>query len=470
MIRKFKTFNFTAEIVKKNPNRTAIIEGDEKISFQTLANSVAFAASKLKEFFKQGEIVPVLSENNADFIIAIYALWTIGAIPAPLNIMLSETQLSEMLEILGTEKYLSHKNINKLPPDLAVDMTELYGEISEINSREFSPNARALILFTSGSSGKPKAVLFTFENLFANTKNVIKYFRARRKDAWLASLPFYHIGGFAIIVRALLASAPVILPKSLSFNEQLNVIEKTKPAFFSVVQTTLKRLVESGVKPYPQLKSVFAGGGPINSATMKAAIERGFPVHKVYGSTETTSMITILSPRQFKKFPESAGKPFKKIKLEISPQNEIVVEGEQISIGYFNDEDETKKRFQKNKFYTGDVGYVNEKGFLFITGRKEDFIITGGENVNLQKVKKAILALEEISDAETFSLPDEEWGEKLCAAIVVKTEISDEKLKEKLSPLLGKYEIPKQLFRVNEIPRDHLGKAKIEELKKVIAH
>ena len=450
-------------------DKPAIITRESVTTWGELLTIVNEKAGYFAKKFSRNEIVPLLSENSREFITTVYALWKIGALPAPLNTMYSDAQIKEVLEIVGAKRIVVSKKLEKkfaFAESIPIDenFTTLKNSTAKTNE-----NPNALILFTSGSTAFPKAVKFSFENLRANAENVVKYFNANENDAWLATLPFYHIGGFAMITRASSVCAPLVFPRSLSFENIRDALATHKPAFFSLVMTTLKRLTESGAESYEELKAVLAGGGPIDATTMRKAIGLGFPVYKVYGSTETTSMITVLSPNDFLHKPEAAGKPFGAVNVELSDDNEITVSGEQIVSGYFNNSAETTKRFKNGKFFSGDIGKFDENGFLYILGRKADFIISGGENVNLQKVKKTILSLAEISDAETFALPDREWGEKLCAVVVSSKEnITETEIKRKLKEKLAAFEIPKTIYFMDEIPRDKLGKAKKKEITKSI--
>ncbi len=464
----FQTVDFIGECAEKFPGKKFIYENGKAITFENLKETVDKKARLYNEIFADENIVPIISENSADFVSTVFALWKTGKTPAPLNTMFSEVRLREALEIIGGDKAIVSSGFRNLPDNLAkIDISET-GENPFSETAGLEKSRTALILFTSGTTGASKAVPLTFENLFANASSVARYFNYNEKNSWLASLPFYHIGGFSIITRAIFKCAPVIIPRSLSFRALAEEIERSKPSFFSVVQTTLKRIVETDLKTYPELIAVFAGGGPIDAGTMRSAIAKGFPVFKVYGSTETASMITILSPDEFSNKPEAAGKAFDGIKIMTDKKNEIVVSGKQIAKSYYNNNQATEERFRNGKFFTGDIGKLDNEGFLFITGRKEDFIITGGENVNLQKVKKALLSNGNIEDAEAFALPDTEWGEKLCAVVVPKNKITAAQIKSELAQTLAKYEIPKEIFCVKEIPRTDVGKAKTEEIIKMI--
>ncbi len=460
--------NNNIEIIS-NCGNVAIETEKITLTYSELLSRIQRKAAYFSQFINKGEIVPILSENSIEFVVTIFALWKIRSIPSPINIMLSEAEINELLEIVKANKVIVSENLkNKISNYSTIEIEGEFPIKKSSTSIEIDKDSDALILFTSGSTSKPKAVLFTFRNLLANAEDISKIFTSLENDSWLASLPFYHIGGFAIIFRSIFSYSKIIIPESLHFESIVKSIEKFHPSFFSVVQTTLKRLLENDVKPYSELCAIFAGGGPIGTKTMRTAIKKGFPVYKVYGSTETTSMVTILSPEDFEQKPEAAGKPFSGINLTLTNENEIIIGGEQIAKGYFNNPEETSKKFRDEKFYTGDLGRIDDDGFLFITGRKEDFIISGGENVNLQKVKKVFLSLDFIEDAETFALPNSEWGEKLCVALVLKEKTGKEAIKSMVSRHLGKFEIPKEIFVVNHIPRNHLGKIKKSELLNLI--
>jgi len=461
------------EHIENKGGENALVSSEAKLTWEELSEISSCNSSVIYEVFASTEFVPLLFQNPFRFTQSVYAVWQSGKIPVPINPDAGNKEIINILKPLRTKKLIS---------DIRIRVKSLHGEIEVLDWNELTKievpqkskkkrNKTAVVIFTSGSTGYPKGVPVTFDNLNANINSILRLIKISPKDSWLASLPFFHIGGFAIIWRALATGSTLFLPESFSTTDILKAVANFKPAQFSVVSTTLRKLIDD-ITPYKKLNAVFAGGGPVIGKLMKAAIDKGFPVYKVYGSTETTSMISVLTPQQFHKAPESAGKPFKEIELKISNPDEnrigeVCVKGAQITDGYLDGE---KNNFTEDEFLrTGDLGFLEKEGYLYITGRKSEFIISGGENINLQKIKKVLKSFPSVEDAEAIGLPDIKWGEKLVAVVVITNNADSFNPEKSLREILSKYEIPKEIKLVKEIPRTPLGKPKREELIKLFS-
>jgi O-succinylbenzoic acid--CoA ligase len=326
-------------------------------------------------------------------------------------------------------------------------------------------------MFTSGSSGKSKAVVHTFESLFESVKSTDSFADLSAEDIWLASLPLYHIGGFMILVRSLITGSSVVFPDSLEYKDILHAIHKFLPSHISIVPTTLLRLLNENVHPNANLKYVFLGGGPSEKQLILDAVNQGWPIVKVYGSTETCSMITALLPNEIKDKLESAGKVLDENKIKIMSMNkndpdgftnigevgEIIVSVKSLFKEYYNDQESTSQSIQNGWFYSGDFGWIDKDGYLFVESRREDLIITGGENVSANEVETAIKSHPSVKDAFVFALQDKTWGQIICAAIVSNDFGADE-IKDFLKTKTAAYKIPKRFFFMEKIPRNELGK------------
>jgi O-succinylbenzoic acid--CoA ligase len=458
------------ELTENKGEETALVSSSEKTTWKELKEISSENSSIIKEIFSSTELVPLMFRNPFRFTLAVYSVWRSGKIPVPLNTGASNDEIITTLKLLETDKLISDFNIDAKGFNDNIKILD-WNELGSIrvpynNNKENKISEIAVVIFTSGSTGYPKGVQISFNNLNANINSIQKLIEITTKDSWLASLPFFHIGGFAIIWRALATGATLYLPEGFSTKDIINAVNDYKPAQISVVSTTLRKLIDD-VHPYKELKAVFAGGGPVKGELMKVAVDKGFPVYKVYGSTETTSMVSVLTPQHFPEAPESAGKPLGGIEIKIANPDEngvgeVCVKGKQITAGYLNG---GKNNLTGDEFLrTGDLGFMSNEGYLYITGRKSEFIISGGENINLQKVKNALMSLPLVEDAEAIGIPDEKWGEKLVAVVVTKESAGSAELKKSLKEILSKFEIPKEIKRVNKIPRTPLGKSKREEL------
>ncbi len=457
--------------LKTAPQKKALVSASGNLTWEELYSFAEKTSAVIQNIFYSSEYVPLLFLNPFQFTLAVYSIWFAGKTPVPLNPTAGGEELINILEKLKTGKIISDLQDERefFSAGNEVILWDKLHEIKAEKSTLKSFSETAVVIFTSGSTGIPKGVPITFSNLNANINSILKKVNLTEADSWLASLPFFHIGGFAIIWRALALGSTLFLPDSFTSKEIIKVINEFRPSAFSVVSTTLIAMLDS-VSPYENIKTVFAGGGPVSGGLMKSAIDKGFPVYKVYGSTETVSMVTVLTPEDFSLAPESAGKPFDGITIKIENPDyngvgEVCVKGSQIASSYL---DESGTNLTEDGFLrTGDLGFFDNKGFLNIAGRKSEFIISGGENINLNKIKKALLELDEVQDAEAVGIPNDKWGEMLCAAIVPSVKTNYEEIKKSLEGKLSNFEIPKKIIFTNEIPRTPLGKPKQTEIKKL---
>jgi O-succinylbenzoic acid--CoA ligase len=231
-------------------------------------------------------------------------------------------------------------------------------------------------------------------------------------------------------------------------------------------------LVDKKIKPNPELKNVLLGGGYISNELIEQAIELGWKITKVYGSTETASFVTALSAAEFKLKPGSAGKPIAPNKLKIVDENnrtlvsnisgEILISSPAFMQGYLNEQ-----KNDETYFHSNDIGYLDDDGYLFLESRKSDLIISGGENINTFEVEKEILQHPTIKETAVFPIKSDEWGETVAAAIILEEGINNfhvEELKTFLKNKLASFKIPKNVFIEKELPKTELGKVEKNKL------
>jgi len=452
----------------------AIITHHYTLTYKYLADK----SETVKKYFSKQKInkddfIGIFGEHTIEFIISVLALWKLGATPVLLNPKVTQNELNDFLQsanfktLVGSEDQLKKYSITKqkfitLPNDLIESLDcEKTGEIN--------PEKTAAIIFTSGSSGKPKGVKLSFKSFYQSALIGNKTLNHSSNDKWLASLPFYHVGGFSIVTRSFLFGVPLIIPNSVQNYELIKSINEFKPTLLSLVSTQLRRLVDKKIKPNTELKNVLLGGGYVSNELVEKAIELGWKITKVYGSTETASFVTSLSPGEFKLKPGSAGKPLTPNKIKIIDENknelpnnsmgEILINSPSLMQGYLNkyNEDVTKQEY----FHSNDIGYLDDDGYLFLEGRKADIIISGGENINHLEVEKVILQYPAIKETSVFPLKSDEWGEIVAAVIVLKESIKEFKVQELslfLQNKLSSFKIPKKIFIEKELPKTELGK------------
>lgn len=466
---------------KQNPSDKAIITSSFTITFDEMKEKVLRTAYHLKEQnISAGDRVGIIEKNDVDFVINILSLWQLSAVPVPINTRLTEFEIEEQLAAARCSAVLAQKEFSSRIKSTGWKIIEYPFEIVSdhpfIGIQEIKLSDPSIIIFTSGSTNKSKGIILSFNSLFNSALMSNQLLRYTHSDRWLASLPFYHIGGFSIITRSFLFGIPLIIPDSLSTEDLLSAMNIHRPTFISLVAAQLKKIVDDEVSPNPELKNCLIGGGFSDYELIRKASELGWPVNIVYGSTETSSFVTALLKDELIFKPNSVGRavPTNKILITDNDGNEqkpfeigeIVVQSNALMLGYI-DESETKQVIKNGFYFTGDIGFLDEDGFLFIEGRKNFLISTGGENVNPIEVEKALLQHPLVGEAAVFPLKDQEWGEIIAAAVVLRDKsdrLSFTDLKNFLQERLTGFKIPKKIFFEDQLPKTELGKVEKDKL------
>ncbi|MBK8945102.1 MAG: acyl--CoA ligase [Ignavibacteriae bacterium] len=467
---------------KKNPETIFIKNNSSEFTF-----SQVFELSKMtsqyfvKKGIKNGNHVAIISENNLDFIITVNALWFVGAIPILINNRLKENEIINLLKHSDSDfLIIIGKKFNSL---LIEKINKIYFHLDKLKSPnnfndfvKLDVNKTAVMIYSSGSTGNPKLVQITFKNLFSSFTSADKLIKHSPNDIWLASLPFFHIGGFSIFTRAILSGSILAIPKSLKENDLFDAIKKFKPTLISLVPTMLKRILENQKRKLESIRIAFIGGGPSTQKLISDSIKNNFPICTVYGSTETSSMVTFADFNNLKKHGISAGITFPNVELKIINKNykkitngkvgEIVITSDSIALSYYKNEKINNLKI--GKFFTNDLGKIDENGNLQVLGRKDDIVISGGENISLNEIRN--LLLEKFKyEFETLKIADENWGESYFLIIEAKKSI---KIKNEITQYLRKniasYKLPKEILFVNKFPRTELGKIKKSDLVKIL--
>ena len=458
----------------------SFLSNNKLISIRTSSKTFTFRELFIKSFSKSlllkrilynsEKYIPVLISNSSVFIENILALWILGKCPVCLNTRWTSEEIKEILRfynfrnIIYGEEYkdlLEGLDIVKIEADIQTN------GISDLPDFKIDAENNAIIIFTSGSSDKPKAVVHTFNSIFNSVFNSQEILELKPGDKILASLPFYHIGGFQIITRALLNGCEIIIPDNLSIASISDAIKNFKPTHLSLVSTQLKRLIDSNISPDKNIKSTLLGGGFIEDELIQSADELGWKPFRVYGSSETGSLITSANPKEIKNKPNTVGKPLKNCELKISEDGEILISSNSLFKGYLIKDFNIQKTFKDNFYPSSDIGFIDSDGYLFIESKRTDLIITGGENVNPFEVEKHILKIDGVKEVCVFPKSDSEWGHSIAAAIVATKAISNEYIIEFLRGKLAGFKIPRIFYFVDSLPKisiDKIDRKKVIEL------
>ncbi|QLH83554.1 class I adenylate-forming enzyme family protein [Halosimplex pelagicum] len=333
-------------------------------------------------------------------------------------------------------------------------------------------DAERVVMFTSGTSGEPKGVRLTRGNLVASAVGSAHRLGVDPDDRWLVCLPMYHMGGLAPLVRSTLYGTTTVIQREFDADATARVLDERDITAVSLVPTMLTRLLDAGWDPGPSLRFVLLGGAPASRELIERCADRGVPACPTYGLTETASQVATAILEEAREHPDTIGKPLRGTTVTVlgsddtpvdsGDTGELVVAGPTVTPGYLDD-DQTAAAFDDRGFHTGDLGYADEDGRLWVVGRVDDAIVTGGENVHPARVVDALRDIEGVADAAVVGLPDEEWGERVAALVVPAdgpagaTDLTAERVRDALRGRLAAFAVPKTVGFADEIPRTHSG-------------
>lgn len=475
--------NFLLERVRLTPNRIAIATDGDEITFKDLHDRVINLAYKLHHCgIKDGSHVSVLMNNSVEFIEVVYALHYIGATSILLNLRLSDDEIVYQLENSDSEFLIVAKsNKMKIPENIKLLNRN---EMENCGSKEFPIKSNfdgdkiATMMYTSGTTGFPKAVLQTYFNHWSSAIASVLNLGLDHKDVWLVCLPMFHVGGLSTVYKSAIYGMKIVLTNKADAHTINDCVKKHNVTILSVVTKVLNDLltIVEGTNDLNSVRAALLGGGPAPLPLLQKARALNVPVYQTYGMTETCSQIATLSPEHMLSKIGSAGKALFGCTLEIRDDHrtclpkevgEIVVKGPNVSKGYYK---LAKLSDSSEYLYTGDLGYVDEDGFLFVVDRRSDLIISGGENIYPAEIESVLLSHPDIIEAGVTGKEDPNWGKVPVGFVVSKSSNppSQEELIEYCRDKIAGYKIPKEIFYVDNLPRNATNKLVRRELLKLL--
>ena len=458
-----------------NPDRPAIeFENGEVLTFAELRKESRQAAAGMKELgVKPGDHIALLVTNSRQAPIFIHAISYIGAVGVMLNTRLTPAELAYQLDdaevtFLFAEECLYQQgkeairttSLTKRDFHILEDCPRLHEE-SELKST-LHLETPFTMMYTSGTTGKPKAVIHSYGNHWFSAISSALNLGLSSHDKWLLCLPVFHVGGFSILMKNVIYGMPISLFASFDEDKVNQQILHNQVTIVSVVTVMLQRLLDNlDERLYPSaFRCMLLGGGPAPKPLLEEAHYKSIPVFQTYGMTETSSQISTLSPGDAFRKVGSAGKALHTADLIVEAEQpgevgEILVSGPMVSDGYYK-----RQERQSPWFRTGDLGYLDEEGFLYIVDRVKDVIISGGENVYPAEVESVLAGIRGVKEAGVTGVQDNQWGEVPVAFLVMEPEAeADVKELYKYCTLhLAKFKIPHAFHVIKELPRNASNK------------
>jgi O-succinylbenzoic acid--CoA ligase len=472
-------------------NATALVAGGRHFTYADLDAAVEHTAAHLARGVKPKQVVAVLGGNSADFVRAIHAIARVGAVLLPLNTRLTASEIAWQLGDANARCVLIDEANEHLAPLLARQLPDLIliplAEVTSNVAPATSPESRAVeirleslqsIVYTSGTTGRPKGAMLTFGNqlwsAFASALNL----GLRQDDRWLACLPLFHVGGLAIVLRSAVYGTAAVVHESFDPVRVNQAIDNEGVTIVSVVANMLQRMLDARDDvPYPStLRCVLLGGGPAPRPLLERSAALGVPVVQTYGLTEAASQVATLAPHEALTHLGSAGKPLFGTELQVVREDgsschpgeagEILIKGPTVCAGYLKRPEETARTFADGWLHTGDAGYLDQDGYLYVLDRRDDLIVSGGENVYPAEIEATLQAHPAVLEAGVYGAPDERWGRVPSAAVVLKPgfDATADDLIAFCRERLASFKTPRGIEFRQALPRNAAGKLLRREL------
>lgn len=483
------------------PDKTALIFQGIHLSYQELNSKVNRLANGLRKLgIQKGDAVGILMSNSIQFVISYYAIARLGGVIVPLNIMLKSEELKYILKDAQAKALLTMDSYLKVVKNAQGDLPQLKNIIvdgdsadflnfeqllteqdSEFSQENLSSEDIVVYLYTSGTTGYPKGAMLSHANLVANAKSTIEHFQAAPEDCFMCVLPMFHTFGATVCMNV-----PLYLGCTISVMETfipLNVmksIDEDKVSFFAAVPSMYTVLVNMNNEDKFDLSSLrvcISGGSSLPVEILhKAEKKFGLTITEGYGLSETSPVAT-MNPTNSSRKPGSIGIAIPGVTVKIFDEQdqevvanqvgEVVVKGPNVMQGYYNLPEATAEALRHGWLHTGDIGKMDEDGFVYIVDRKKDLIIVGGLNVYPREVEEVIYTHPAVVEAAVIGVADKLRGEAVKAVVVLKpgVDLTGKELLKYCRERLATYKVPRYVEFRDSLPKTGSGKILKRALK-----
>ncbi|MEA2031534.1 MAG: class I adenylate-forming enzyme family protein [candidate division Zixibacteria bacterium] len=511
-------------------NQLALVHGDLRVNYAQLNTAVSSLAYILSQYdFEPGSRVALLCDNSLQYIVGYFGIMQSGFVVVPIDTSLNPDNIKFIIDdceahaMIVQSKFARHLPniaegkttltniiIDRALPKLEInidhdDMSEILNistSTKESNStmdegisiahfqeiQRLAKNASddlAAIFYTSGSTGAPKGVMLSHRNLISNTVSTLKYLKLTAQDSVIVVLPFHYIYGNSLLLTHFAVGGRVVIDNRFTYPETiLDTMEKEKVTGFSGVPSNFMILLDKTTFPkrdFPHLKYFTQAGGAMAQEIVRQLMKY-FPSKQIfimYGQTEASPRVTWLPPNRLRDKPGSIGIPIPDVDVDITDDKgnkvptgqtgEIVVSGDSVMMGYWNQTGEQADVLRNGKLYTGDLARKDEDGYIFIVGRKKEIIKTGGNRVSAKEIEECILEQGQVSEVSVFGVEDPILGEAIRAIVVPKdgATLNAKCIQDYCKRNLSTHKSPKYVTFIDSLPKYKSGKIDKSALKKL---
>lgn len=488
-----------AQRALRTPERKALYFEGRTWTYGQMQGEIELCASRLAALgVGKGDRVAFLGLNQPMFFFSMFATARLGGIFVPLNFRLTGPELAFMINDCAATALIVDAHLTPAIEPVRDQLSTLKAFLSAEKESEWvagSPPAAAavrnddddvaMIMYTSGTTGRPKGAMLTHGNFWWNNINSLHMSDTIQDDITLTAAPIFHIGGLNVTTLVTLQKGgQVILQRAFDPGRALEAIAEHRCTTMFGVPAMFMFMAQHpsfATSDLSSMRALIVGGAPCPLPILKTYEARGVKMQQGYGLTETAPAVTILAPEFALSKVGSSGKPpmFTEVKLvdtsgaeitEPRKQGEVLVRGPNVTPGYWGLPQATKLAIDEDGwFHTGDAAFFDEEGFLTISDRIKDMIISGGENVYPAEVESALMRHPAIAEVAVIGEPDDKWGETIVAVAALKPgqSLNVEELREFAGESLARYKLPRRLETIPALPRNATGKILKYQLRKM---
>jgi long-chain acyl-CoA synthetase len=475
----------------------AIIEASARRSYGELKAAAArIAGELLQNGVGAGDKIGLVGPNSFFWVASYLAVIKIGAVVVPFSTMLTAGDAGRYFAYARCRALLIDRRQSRsfgsaFPKSIIKINDDILGSSGPSDwprsPDHFDSDLDAALMFTSGTTARPKAVRITHANIEFNTRSIIEYLGLMRSDRMLVILPFFYCFGTSLLHTHLRTGGSLALCNNFTFPEAaIDMIEREACTGFAGVPSSyqlLLRISSFSRRELPSLRLMQQAGGKMHGVLIQelAASKPKAKVFVMYGQTEATARLSYLPPDLLESKLGSIGRGIPGVKLEVLGENgehvrpgeigEIVASGKNISPGYLDDPEATAAKFEGGRLRTGDLATVDEDGYIFVVDRKDDFIKCWGYRVSSQEIESCVLELKDVVSTAVVGMPSVESGEAIQAFVTLKpgSTLGPKSIIEHCASRLAKYMVPEAVSIIDKLPLNSNGKVLKSELRKMAA-
>ena len=444
----------------ETPDKTFLLFEGKEFSYREIDERSSRVAAKLiGEGVKRGDNVAVFMENRPEFIHAWFGIMKAGAAMVPINPVLKGPEVEYIRENSESRLMLTGKHFDEGFEADPIDLPE--GDGSDL----------AAIVYTSGTTGKPKGAMLTHSSYLWDAEAIVKHAQMTEEDRFLCILPLFHVNAQVVTTLApMVAGGSMVLTPKFSPVDFLETLATSEATAFSGVPTVYAILNNMpGLEKYDlsRLRFCICGAAPMPVEVFET-FEKKFNavIMEGYGLTEGTCASSV-NPLDKRKI-GSIGLPLEGQEMKIE-DGEICIKGPNLMQGYYKNPEATAAAIRDGWLHTGDLGRVDEDGYYYIAGRKKEMIIRGGENIYPKEIEEVLYQHPAVAEAAIVGLPDEKWGEEVAAFLVTKEELGEEAIFAYCQEKLADYKCPKRVIFRKELDKTATGKIQKHRLRESVA-